>query len=50
MGRCKSLGSLKPFFSICTSAILGQYLVFFSHPVLPWGSLKGVATVLMAAR
>ena len=50
MGRSKSLGSLKSFFSICTSAILGQYLVFFSHPVLPWGSLKGVATVLMATR
>ena len=39
MGRCKSVCSLKSFFS-CISPILGPCPLHFSHPEFPWAHLR----------
>ena len=43
MTRYKSLGSLKSFLS-SASQLSQSRILYFSHPVLPWGSPEGVAT------
>ena len=44
LGRCKSLASLKSFFSY-VSQLSWSSSLSFSHPELLWGSLSGVTAV-----